>query len=237
MTLVASRQHSVPGRPRTVAAPNRSRARRGAVGGEPAEELLPPHRALGIARRAWPLQAEGQRLLVRGAQPTDLAGVAAMHGRCSGQTLLQRYRVGGRAPSLPMVAQQLREPLVVVVLAGPRQVVALGTATLTAHPRMDWTTEIGLLVEDAWQQRGIGSTLAQHLGAVLRCLGYGQVSTRSATTSLPLACVMERLGDTRSSSAGGVSTLTTRLEVPVAEGLCGGSALAQPPVARRVDAG
>lgn len=175
-----------------------------------------PHGVVRLACRGWPLATAEGPLVVRGASPADLAAVAAMHGRCTGSTLLQRYRLGGRAPSLLQVSTALTQPLTVVAVAGSCQVVALGTAMLTPEPRRDWTTEIGLVVEDAWQGRGVGSALVLHLGAALRCLGYGQVFTRSATSSLPLTQVMQRVGETRTASCSGSTTLASRLEVSAA---------------------
>ncbi|WP_425567111.1 N-acetyltransferase family protein, partial [Pseudokineococcus marinus] len=167
------------------------------------------------------------RLVVRAAQPADLPAVAAMHGRCTGTTLLQRYRSGGRTPSLTALADLLREPLALVVLAGPRQVVAVATARVGERPSADFTTEVGLLVEDGWQARGVGRALARHVGASLRLLGYGQVVTRSATSSLPLARVMEGVGTTRHLGApDGGAQLTTRLDVDALDGLAGGVAAA-----------
>lgn len=208
MTLVSHRQHRTS---RAASTPRTGVA-------------VPQPRLLALARRPWALPTvAGGHLLVRGAVPADLAAVVAMHGRSSGQTLLQRYRLGGRAPSLPMVAARLTDPLVVAALSAPRTVVAIGTADLTDQPRADWTTEIGLLVEDSWQSRGVGTALARHLPAALQTLGYGQVTTRSATSSLPLAAVMARVGDTRTSSADGTSVLVTRLEADVLDGLGGGA--------------
>lgn len=164
------------------------------------------------------------RLVVRAAQPADLPAVAAMHGRCTGTTLLQRYRSGGRTPSLAALSDLLREPLALVVLAGPRHVVAVATARVGERPASDFATELGVLVEDGWQARGVGRVLARHVGASLRLLGYGQVVTRSATSSLPLARVMEGVGTTRHVLApDGGAQLVTRLDVDALDGLAGGT--------------
>ena len=179
------------------------------------------------ARTGVPGTAEeaSGRLLVRGAVAADLPALAALHGRCTGTTLLQRYRSGGRAPSLTALTEMLREPLVLVVTAAPRRVVAVAVAHVGERPSVDFTTEMGLLVEDAWQARGVGSAVARHVGAALRHLGYGQVVTRSATSSLPLSRVMEGLGTTRHVlAADGGAELVTRLDVDALDGLAGGAA-------------
>ncbi|MEJ5946095.1 hypothetical protein WDZ17_12410 [Pseudokineococcus basanitobsidens] len=171
-----------------------------------------------------------QVLVVRGAVPADLAALAAMHGRCTGTTLLQRYRAGGRAPSLTALTALLAEPLVVVALAGPRHVVAVATAHVGVRPGTDFTTEMGVLVEDGWQARGVGSALARHTAAALRHLGYGQVTTTAATASLPLSRVMERIGTTRHGhAADGGAQISARLEASALDGLAGGALVTTAP--------
>lgn len=186
-------------------------------------DVLPLDRALDLARRPWLLDAGGQRLVVRGARPGDLEAVATMHGRCARSTLLQRYGTGGRAPSLPVLTDVLAQPLVLVVLTGPRQVVALASVAVGRQPLAEFTAEACLLVEDAWQRLGIGRTLAGHLGASMRYLGYGQVTTSSATVSLPLTRVMEHLGTTRVHAGRAGARITTRLQLSAAEAFAGGS--------------
>ena len=127
--------------------------------------------AVSLARRPWRLACEdGIEIRVRGAVPADLPYVARTHGRCSADTLLQRYLVGGRPPSLATVSTMLSEPLVLVAQAPDGEVVAFATALTSpmragAEPVPARALSFGLLVEDAWQRRGIGRALAGHLGA------------------------------------------------------------------------
>lgn len=187
-------------------------------------DVLPVERALDLARRPWPIQLARQRVVVRGARAGDLEAVATMHGRCTRVTLLQRYRAGGRAPSLPVLTDLLAQPLVLVVLAAPRHAVGLASVAVGSQPITEFTAEASLLVEDSAQGQGIGGALASHLGASMRYLGYGQVTTSSATASLPLTRVMEPLGTTRVHSSCGGARITTRLELSASEGFAGGGA-------------
>ena len=165
--------------------------------------------AHGRSPSGW--TAGEQRWVVRGARPADLAAVAAMHGRCSPGTLLQRYRTGGRPPSLDHLVRLLREPLTLVV-EGRQGVVALGTAE---HPAADdFRSEVGLLVQDLWQGGGIGTVLALRLGSTLRSLGYAQVVTRSATATVPLHRVLQRLGPVRTLERSPSTVLCARLTLP-----------------------
>src|SRR3954447_21717956 len=72
-----------------------------------------PRGALRLARLPWGLPTGSGELRVRGAVPADLAAVGPMHGRCSADTLLQRYLRGGRPPALAALEELLRLPLLV----------------------------------------------------------------------------------------------------------------------------
>ncbi|GAB2688495.1 GNAT family N-acetyltransferase [Thalassiella azotivora] len=169
--------------------------------------------AVRLARRPWALGPRtGAPLSVRGVEPADLAALATLHARCSRQTLLQRYRTGGRAPSLLTLAATLREPLVLAAFAAPGHAVALATADVGSDD--GWVSEVGLLVEDAWQGRGVGTALARHLAVWLRARGAVQLTTRSASASVPLLRVMEQVGETRSGlDEHRCTVLTTRIQL------------------------
>lgn len=177
-------------------------------------------RAVELARSPWTLGSrDGRNLLVRGVRPTDLAAIATFHGRCSRQTLLQRYRHAGSAPSLPALTLAMAEPLLLAVLSAPGKVVGLGSAVLP-NPADRWSTEIGLIVQDDVQGQGIGTALARHLAASLRMMGTGQLVTRSASPSLPLHSVMGKIGPTRvRTGPGACSELICRIQVRGLEGL------------------
>jgi hypothetical protein len=192
---------------------------------EGATAVIPRHdtthpQAVELCRTAWTLTTqEVRRLLVRGVRTGDFAALATFHGRCSGQTLLQRYRNGGLAPSLPALHVAMREPLLLAVLSAPGHVVALGSAA-KPDPADCYTSEIGLVVEDGFQGQGIGSRLALHLAASLRMMGTGQLVTRSASPSLPLHSVMSKIGPTRvRTGPGACSELVCRIQVRGLEGL------------------
>nr|WP_284289110.1 hypothetical protein [Angustibacter aerolatus] len=92
-----------------------------------------PRDALALARRPWTLETAAGTVTVRGAVPADLRGVALMHGRCSAQTLLQRYLRGGTAPSLTTMSALLQQPLVVVALSEAGDVVGLASGSRPAQ--------------------------------------------------------------------------------------------------------
>jgi GNAT superfamily N-acetyltransferase len=106
--------------------------------------------------------------IVRQATPADLDAVAALHERCSADTLYQRYQVPLR---LPMATRMVRR--LVAPEAGVGLVVQVGM-DVVAHgvlERVDTTWTFQLLVEDAWQGRGLGTMLVKH--AAGRAKGSG----------------------------------------------------------------
>lgn len=95
---------------------------------------------------------------LRDATRRDSNALAAMHERCSLETLYARYHTGMR-----QVPSRWLGPLVTpayghTVLAVDSEVV-VGYAQLIPVPDEPGAAEVSVLVEDGWQRRGIGSAL------------------------------------------------------------------------------
>jgi GNAT superfamily N-acetyltransferase len=180
--------------------------------------------AVHLARLPWTLPTGFGELRVRGAAPADLPAVARMHGRCSADTLLQRYRRGGLAPPLPVVDELLRMPLVVVVRTPDGELVAMasGSRPATAPGRAaepSWVLQLALLVEDAWQRLGIGGRLAAHVAASAQLLGHRELVADVESPGLPMRRLLDAVGPTRSTHHLAGWRVRTRLDVSVLGGL------------------
>lgn len=139
-------------------------------------------------------------LVVRPARVTDLPGLAQLLVRCSPRTRLGWYGRGGGV--LPLAQQEawLAEPGAIVVEGAPGRLVAVAalrdaTCTGEADPI---ASAVEVLVQDAWQRRGIGSALLRHLAATSHALGRPEVQVsplvdRVASDRL-LAHLAARLG-------------------------------------------
>ncbi|HEY3716286.1 MAG TPA: GNAT family N-acetyltransferase [Jatrophihabitantaceae bacterium] len=150
----------------------------------------------GLVRQPWSVRVGSASVLIRGATPRDLAAVAEMHGRCSPQSLLNRYRMGGRRPAVAALENQLREPLSFVVATYGGSIVATAVASPDAQHGRD-AAEVGLLVEDAWQGWHLGRELMSHIaGATLVC-GYRELIAYPATTLVAAQRLMIDVGHTR----------------------------------------
>jgi predicted N-acetyltransferase YhbS len=150
----------------------------------------------GMVRQPWAVRVGRASVVIRGATPRDLAPVAAMHSRCSPQSLLNRYRAGGRRPAVAALEMHLREPLSFVAVRYDGTVVATAVASVDGHHGRD-SAEIGLLVEDAWQGQSVGRELMSHVcGAALVC-GYNEIIGYPATSMIAVQRLMIDVGHTR----------------------------------------
>ncbi|WP_431040717.1 GNAT family N-acetyltransferase [Streptomyces sp. P1-3] len=128
---------------------------------------------------------EGEEITVRRAGTGDLAEARAMHERCSADTLARRYH--GPVGDADRYLGHLLSPRFGRTLAAHT-----GSGRLVALGHLLWDgdeTEIALLVEDAWQRRGVGSELLRRLVELARearCESV-YVVTRSANTGMVAA--------------------------------------------------
>lgn len=100
---------------------------------------------------------------VRDAQSTsgEEAALAGLHRRCSLDTLFARYHTGASTLPASWIRRLLDPPNGrTVLVVTPEQIVGYGQ--LIADPG-ETTDEVSLLVEDAWQGRGIGTALLEVL--------------------------------------------------------------------------
>jgi GNAT superfamily N-acetyltransferase len=177
--------------------PPRIESSRGFRDGSPRHAPLAP-----LVRQPWMLRVGATTLTVRGADPRDLEGVASMHGRCSAQSLLERYRLGGRAISVPAMQWMLRRPLSFVAVAGDGAVRGMGVAAVDSYHGVGThlggaSAEVGLLVEDEWQGLGIGGELMIQLaGGALVC-GYTELVAYTATSVERSRRLLMEIGMTR----------------------------------------
>jgi L-amino acid N-acyltransferase YncA len=97
-------------------------------------------------------------VVIRPVQPGDREGILAMFERCSPQTRFGRFHSPVRlfpAAHLEAVVQPSPDVAAFVAVTATGTVVALASI----HRVGDVAGEIGLLVEDRWQRRRLGSGL------------------------------------------------------------------------------
>nr|WP_240509103.1 GNAT family N-acetyltransferase [Streptomyces agglomeratus] len=133
---------------------------------------------------------EGNEITVRRAGLDDLEAARAMHDRCGERTLSLRYHgpVGDADRYLShLLSPRFGRTLAVQTASG--RLVALG------HLLWDGDeTEVALLVEDAWQRRGIGSELLERLVALAVEAGCDSVYAVTQSSNTGMVAAMRGLG-------------------------------------------
>ncbi|WP_405782795.1 GNAT family N-acetyltransferase [Streptomyces sp. NBC_00859] len=133
---------------------------------------------------------EGNEITVRRAGPDDAPAARAMHDRCSDRTLGLRYHgpLGDADRYLGhLLSPRFGRTLAVQTASG--RVVGLG------HLLWDGDeTEVALLVEDAWQRRGIGSELLGRLVALAEETGCASVYAVTQASNTGMVAAMRGLG-------------------------------------------
>jgi GNAT superfamily N-acetyltransferase len=132
-----------------------------------------------VLRRAESMYEEtarpvaGRRPVIKLGQLSDVAAVVRMHERCSGEAMHRRFhapmpRLGWRM-AVRLVAPQGGAALLAVVRS---EVVGM----VTIAPCTPGEFEIGVLVEDAWQGRGVGAALVHQAARLARGRGAESIS-------------------------------------------------------------
>jgi len=142
------------------------------------------------------LLADGSQVVLRQATAADEALVAALHARCFPHTRALR----GLTTTPRLAPTELRELLATDGSGAAIAVLAVtvegGSATGLANlrPAGDSTAAIGLLVEDAWQGRGVGTALTRHLVELAREDGLAEFTAVVTADNQRLTRVLRRAG-------------------------------------------
>jgi len=175
-----------------------------------------------MVRLPWSLRVDDVTTVVRPSTARDLADVAVMHHRCSPRTLLGRYHLGGRQPSILAMDRMLREPLSFVVVrrgaGGESRVVA--TAALSRDPNYGpHAITAGVLVQDSWQRLGIGTELMTHLAGVAATCGFQELVAYPGLMSEAVHRLVTHVGTTRQIDSPDGVHLRTALPPAASAGL------------------
>ncbi|MFC4329798.1 GNAT family N-acetyltransferase [Streptomyces andamanensis] len=133
---------------------------------------------------------EGEAITVRRADSGDLAAARQMHERCSARTLGLRYH--GPVKDADRYLNHLLSPRFGRTLAAQT---ASGRIIGLGHLLWDGDeTEVALLVEDAWQRRGVGAELLGRLVALAVEAGCASVYAVTQAANTGMVSAMRGLG-------------------------------------------
>ena len=139
---------------------------------------------------------DGGTVWIRLARPGDADAVAAMHERCSEQSLYRRYLTGvgeWRELALRRLSGGHRGATL-VAMSEEGAIVGLGHVFPDASEGDVHTAEIAVIVEDAYQGRGIGTRLLRHMLELAERLGFTDVVGTVLAENTGMQRVLEATG-------------------------------------------
>lgn len=134
--------------------------------------------------------SDGQPLTLRAIKPEDEPAWLAFLGRCSEQSLRYRFRYLFRQATHEMAVRFCyidydREVALVAETADAAGRQIIGVARLVAEPDRE-AAEYAVLVEDAWQGRGLGGALLDRCLEIARQWGLKRVFGEAARDNTPM---------------------------------------------------
>ncbi|UGQ09351.1 GNAT family N-acetyltransferase [Yinghuangia sp. ASG 101] len=168
---------------------------------------VPPPASTGM----WLLLSDGTEVLLRPGRADDVDEVQDMHDRCSAESRRLRYFTA--IPRLPRPAlERLLVPRAGVTLVAVRPEGGIAAVGSLMHTNDPGSGELALLVEDAWQGRGLGTAMLRRLGSLARARGMAELRAHVLPGNGRMLGVFDRAGLTgRRRFAEGV----VRVSVPV----------------------
>jgi RimJ/RimL family protein N-acetyltransferase len=175
-----------------------------------AQALVEVSRALlrHSAEQATLLLPDGSELLVRAAVADDLESALRLHARASAATLQRRYP-GGQVPTEARL-RHLLEPARGLTLLALHDDQAVAMANLIIEGDLG---EVALLVDDAWQRRGVGTALLRRLIGYAQTAGTAALVAHTAADNVAMLRTLRRLGATDGARDGTMISVT--FPVPV----------------------
>jgi GNAT superfamily N-acetyltransferase len=142
--------------------------------------------------------SDGAELRIRTAGADDAEAVRRLHARCSARSRQRRYLSGGREPSAARLRRLLEPAAGCALLAvhvdpasGEERAIAIGNLLTEGD-----LGEVALLVEDAWQRRGVGTALLRRLLAGAARLGCAAVTAHTSAENVAMLRTLRRFGAT-----------------------------------------
>ncbi len=141
--------------------------------------------------------------------PADAADLLAMYARCSPETAYRRWHGHVRAFPAAYLAAMLAGDDEHIALAARRNGRLVGFAS--AGELAPGVREIGILVEDSWQHRGVGRELLRRLVAEVKVLGTHTLHAEMLPDDAGLVEQLREFGATSMRMSSGAVTAQVRL--------------------------
>ncbi|MGW1362940.1 N-acetyltransferase family protein [Streptomyces chartreusis] len=137
----------------------------------------------------------GHRTVTRPATEGDLDAVNDLHRRCTLDSRFSRYQAARRSLSASEWSSLVRpdrgRSWVTHPGDAPHLVIA---ATHLLHTGHDHVGELGLLIEDAWQSRGLGTQLTRYAIAQAPALGVRAITVMTGRDNARMLRICRSFG-------------------------------------------
>lgn len=160
------------------------------------------------------LLRDGRCIEIRALEPEDQADFVAAVDQASAQSLYRRFFIPRRSFTTDEIASFTnvdfveRVALIAVMEEGGRPVIVGGGRYIVEQPGR---AELGFVVVDRYQGRGIGSALMRHLASIARQAGLRELTAAVLPDNAAMLGVFKRSGFHLTSRDAGVVYLTLRL--------------------------
>ncbi|MFE1782226.1 GNAT family N-acetyltransferase [Streptomyces sp. NPDC059506] len=150
--------------------------------------------------------------VTRPATLDDFEAVNALHERCSLETRFARYQAARRSLRLAEFHHLTRPDRslswVTYPEDDPHQLIA--TTSLVRTPQAG-AAELGIMIEDSWQSRGLGTALVQYARTQARAFGCSSMVFMTGSDNVRMLRIIKALSAARPA----IHSSTVDLAVPV----------------------
>ncbi|MFR9804909.1 GNAT family N-acetyltransferase [Pseudonocardia sp. RS010] len=143
---------------------------------------------------------DGSEVRVRSATPTDLPLVAALHARCSPETRSARFLSASPRLDPDELDTLVGAPHTAFAAGAQRTILALTTdgGSAVGMVNVERTTaaaaSFAVVVEDAWQERGLGTALVRRAAEVAAEQGGEELVATTHTQNMRVVKLLRRAG-------------------------------------------
>ncbi|MET8816520.1 GNAT family N-acetyltransferase [Streptomyces sp. NPDC004549] len=140
----------------------------------------------------------GTQTVTRAATLDDFDAVNALHERCSLHTRFARYQAARRSLRLAEFHHLTRPDRSLTWVTHPEddrdQLVATTNLVRTTSAG---AAELGIMIEDPWQSRGLGTALVQYARTQARTFGCSSIVVMTGSDNVRMLKIMTALGAAR----------------------------------------
>ncbi|MFI6277970.1 GNAT family N-acetyltransferase [Streptomyces sp. NPDC050988] len=137
----------------------------------------------------------GTQTVTRPATLDDFDEVNALHERCSLQTCFARYQAARRSLRLAEFQHLTRPDRSLTWVTHPKdephQLVATTNLVRTTEAG---AAELGIMIEDSWQSRGLGTYLVRYARTQARAFGCSSLVVMTGSDNVRVLKIMRTLG-------------------------------------------